>query len=72
MPAPCSSRAVLHGAAVRLHPDDAAEALPLREQVEPAVDLVEAHLVRDELVQLQLLAQKSDIDRRGRSNQIMA
>lgn len=38
-----------------VHPNNAPEALPLREQVERFVDLVETHLVRDELVQLKLL-----------------
>lgn len=47
----------LGGAVV--HPDDAAEAPPLLEQVEGAVYVVEAHLVRDELVQLQLLMMQS-------------
>lgn len=46
--------AVLLGAGA-VHPDDAAEAFPLREQVERPVDVVESHLVRHELVQLQLL-----------------
>ncbi len=38
-----------------VHPDDAADALPLREQLERPVDLLEPHLVRYELLQLQLL-----------------
>ena len=51
-----ASRAVvLLGAVVVVHPDDAADALPLGEQVERAVYLLETHLVRDEVVQLQLL-----------------
>ena len=51
-----ASRAVvLLGTVVVVHPDDAADALPLGEQVERAVYLLETHLVRDELVQLQLL-----------------
>lgn len=48
------------GAAVVVHPDDAAEAPPLLEEVEGAVYVVEAQLVRDELVQLQLLMQRKN------------
>uniref|UniRef100_A0A0A9D6H3 Pco147721a n=1 Tax=Arundo donax TaxID=35708 RepID=A0A0A9D6H3_ARUDO len=40
-----------------VHPDDAAEALPLREQLERSVYLVETHLVRDERVQRHLLVE---------------
>lgn len=38
-----------------VHPYEASEALPLQEQVESLVDLLQADLMRDQPLQLQLL-----------------